>query len=119
MNNLLLFYLTNNDRYFVFEKFIHELQQVKRIDNILLLIVNSSKDSTRYEKYLSKTSVQHVCTSVESPKENYLPKVAYAIEFAKTNDFKYIMKCDNDIIIPTYTFDYLMNNSKTKSKKIK
>jgi hypothetical protein len=110
MDKLLIFYLTNNDRYFVFEKFIHELQQVKRIDDILLLIVNSSKDSTRYEEYLSKTSIHYMCRTIDCPKENYLPKVAYAIEFAKQNGFKYMMKCDNDIIIPTYTFDYFTEN---------
>lgn len=110
MDNLLLFYLTNNDRFFVFEKFIQELQQIQKLKNVFLLIINSNDDSSNYNNYLSKTSINYKCVSVNCPKSDYLPKVRYAIEYSKINNYKYIMKCDNDIIIPKYTFDYLLDN---------
>jgi hypothetical protein len=109
-NDILIFYLTNNDRYFVFERFINELKMIKKINNIYLLIVNSTSDSIKYDKFISNTPIKYECITVESTKCNYLPKVATAIQYAKSNNFKYIMKCDNDIIIPTYTFDYIMDN---------
>ena len=110
MTNLLLFYLTNNDRYFVFDKFILNLQKVQKLSSVLLLIVNTNPDSSKYEEVLSKTNINYKCVHVDCPKWDYLPKVRYAINFAKANQIKYIMKCDNDIIIPVYTFDYMLNN---------
>ena len=106
MNKLLLFYLTNNDRFFVFEKFINELKQCKYKEYIHLLIVSSDSN---FDYYQSLTDRYHNIKYVHipCPNNNYLPKVQHAISYAKQNDYKYIMKCDNDIIIPTYTFNYL------------
>jgi hypothetical protein len=67
-------------------------------------------DSSEYEKLLSSTFIEYNCVTVHCPKENYLPKVRYTIEYAKNNNFKYIMKCDNDVIIPTYTLNYMLDN---------
>ena len=52
MTKLLLFYLTNNDRFFVFEKFMNELQKCQYKDNIDLLIVSSESNFDQYQQYL-------------------------------------------------------------------
>jgi hypothetical protein len=107
MTKLLLFYLTNNDRFFVFEKFMNELQKCQYKDNIDLLIVSSESNFDQYQQYLQHKYNNVSYAYIPCPKSDYLPKVRYAIEYAKKNHYKYIMKCDNDIIIPVYTFNYL------------
>jgi hypothetical protein len=108
----LIFYLTACDRYFIFDKFIDEINKcsVDTIDKLHLLIVNSSPDMTYYESKLTKQKIQYTCVHVPCPQNNYLPKVKYAINFGLTNNFKYTFKCDNDFIITHYTMDYIIQN---------
>lgn len=108
-NKLLIFYLTSNDRYFIFDKFIAELQKIKNIGSIKLLLVNSSPDLSFYSDKLSQSGIEYDLAYVECPQSDYLPKVRYAIEYAKNNSYRYIMKFDNDVIVPTYTLDYILS----------
>jgi len=112
MEKTLVFFLTANDRYFIFDKFIDELNNCtsETRDNLFLLIVNSSNNMTYYNDKLIKYGFNFKCAHVACPQSNYLPKVDYAIHYAKVNGFKYIFKCDNDVIIPAYTLDYIMSN---------
>lgn len=112
MEKTLFFYLTANDRYFIFDKFIDEINKCsfKILENIHILIVNSSNDMTYYNNKLSAQSIDFTCVHVPCPQSNYLPKVNYAINYALNNNYKYIFKCDNDVILPAYTLEYIINN---------
>jgi hypothetical protein len=107
---LLIFYLTSNDRYFIFKKFVDEIYKSEYRDNIFLLLVNSNADFNFYNEYLSGKNISYGKASVSCPSSNYLPKVKFAIDFAIKNNYKYIMKCDNDVIIPSYTINYIIEN---------
>jgi hypothetical protein len=109
MDKLLIFYLTSNDRYFVFDKVKDEIEKCDKIENIKLLVVNSNHDSSYYRENLTNSKIDFDCAYVDCPQSNYLPKVRYAIEYAKTNGYKYILKLDNDVIIPTYTINYILS----------
>lgn len=108
--NLLIFYLSANDRHFVFTKFIDELLTSEYRDRIKLLIVNSTADSDFYDSYLKKTDISYHFAHVPCPQDNYLPKVRFAIDYAKVNGYNYILKYDNDIIMPIYTLNFILNN---------
>lgn len=108
-NKLLIFYLTNNDRYFIFDKFVNEIQKIKNRENIKLLVVNSSPDLLFYSDKLLQSGIEYDLAFVECPQSNYLPKVRYAIEYAKKGNYEYIMKFDNDVIVPAYTIDYIVS----------
>jgi hypothetical protein len=110
MDKLLIFYLTSNDRYFVFDKIKKEIEKCGQVKNIKLLVVNSNDDSSYYREALLDSPIDFECAYVDCPQSNYLPKVRYAIEYAKNNAYKYILKLDNDVLIPTYTMDYIIAN---------
>jgi hypothetical protein len=110
MNKVLLFYLTANDRYFYFDEFIKELIKCENINNIELLIINSFNDMTYYKNILKNYTLNYNFAYVPCPKHNYLPKIKYAIEYAKNNNINYIFKCDNDMIITYYTIDFILSN---------
>ena len=111
MNNLLIFYLTSNDRPFVFDKFVTHLNKSKHKNNFKLLIVNSSSDHDFYQNCLSNASINYEIVTVNCPQSNYLPKVRFAIQYAKNNNYKFILKYDSDVLIPTYTFDYMLEKT--------
>ena len=110
MEKLLIFYLTNNDRYFIFDKFVEELNKMNNKNNIRLLIVNSNNDFNYYINVMNNYDIDYDIQYVYCPQNDYLPKVRSAIEYSKNNNFKYIMKYDNDILTPSYTFDYIYEN---------
>jgi hypothetical protein len=113
---LLIFYLTSNDRHFVFRRFIDEIYNSEYRDNIFLLTVNSSNDFNFYNEYLSGKNISYDNACVKCPQSNYLPKVNFAIDYAKKNNYKYILKCDNDMIIPSYTINYIIENLQELNK---
>jgi hypothetical protein len=110
MENLLIFYLTSNDRPFVFEKFVGELMKSKYLTNLKLLVVNSSNDFEYYRKTLEGTNINYELSTIPCPQSNYLPKVRFAISYAIQNNFKYILKYDSDVLIPTYTLNFMLEN---------
>jgi hypothetical protein len=110
MNELLIFYLTNNDRYFVFDKFKNEFNKSKYKNKIKFLIINSNKDSSYYENNLKDTDINYEIVHVDCPQSNYLPKVKFAIEYAKLNNYKYILKYDSDVLMPEYTLNFIYEN---------
>ena len=93
MSKLLLFYLTNNDRFFVFEKFMKELLKCRYKDVIDLLIVSSESNLDMYQDYTHDIYNNATCVHVPCPKSDYLPKVRYAIEYAKV-----LVKVDGNIV---------------------
>lgn len=118
-DKILVFYLTASNRYFIFDKFIDEINKcsTSTVSKLHMLIVNSSSDMTYYNNKLSSYNIDFSCAHVPCPQNNYLPKVRYAISYALTNNYKYIFKCDNDFIIPAYTFDYIIDNIQLLDKE--
>jgi hypothetical protein len=114
---ILVLYITNNDRFFVFEKFVDEMKIISCKDKYHMLIVNTNPNDT-YTKRLSAAGISSTFATVPCDKSNYLPKIRYGIEYAKREGFKYILKCDNDIIIPAYTLEYMYANRALVDKEL-
>lgn len=108
-DKILILYITNNDRLFVFEKFLFELKSSSCKDKYHVLIVNTSPQDN-YTSLLNEARVSSTFACVPCDKSNYLPKIRYGIEYALRGGFKYVLKCDNDIIIPAYTLDCMYSN---------
>jgi len=105
--SVLILYITNNDRFFVFDRFLDELKSAS--GQYHLLIVNTSPENM-YADHMRGSGVPYTFACVPCPRVDYLPKIRYGIDFAKQYGFKYVMKCDNDIIIPAYTLTYMYAN---------
>lgn len=110
VKELLIFYLSSNDRYFVFHRLIDEILKSRSKQKIKLLIVNSSDDFDYYKECLLDKDISYEFSNVPCPQSDYIPKVKFAINYAKENNFNYIMKIDNDVLIPSYTFDFIVDN---------
>jgi hypothetical protein len=91
MKDILIFFLTANDRHFYFDKFLKEINNCKNSDRLHLLILNSSNDMTYYNAALAYSSITFECVYVPCPKWDYLPKVRYSIDYATKHNFKYIL----------------------------
>ena len=89
-DKILVLYITNNDRFFVFEKFLDEMKASSQRDKFHILIVNTDPIDN-YSTLLSSAGVSSTFVSVPCPKNDYLPKIRYGIDFAKRGGFKYIM----------------------------
>jgi len=109
---LLILYITNNDRGFVFNRFIDEVNNAACKGNIHLLIVNSTNDDV-YSSRMNGLGIPFTVACVTCHRSDYLPKIRYGIQFAKQYGFTYMMKCDNDIIIPSYTLEFMYAKRKT------
>jgi hypothetical protein len=116
-DKILVLYITNNDRHFVFEKFLFELKSAVWKDKYHILIVNTSPVDT-YTSLLNAAGVSSTFACVPCDKTNYLPKIRYGIQYALTQGFSYVLKCDNDIIIPAYTLDYMYLNRSLVDKEL-
>jgi hypothetical protein len=110
MNELLIFFLTANDRHFIFDKFKDELNKLKYKNKIKLLIVNSHNDDSFYHNSLKNSDINYDVAYIPCPQWTYIPKVQYAIQYAKNNNFKYILKYDNDVLMPSYTLNFIIEN---------
>jgi hypothetical protein len=106
---LLIFYLTDSRRHYTFEHFVNMINKSQRKDQWKLLILTHSNDEFFYADKLSETSIEFDSYNVDSH-DNYLKKVFTATDYAKNNNFKYMMKCDNDIFIKHQTLDYMVDN---------
>jgi hypothetical protein len=116
-DKILVLYITNNDRFFVFEKFLDEIKASAFKEKFHILIVNTDPID-KYSGLLSGAGVSSTFVSVPCPKNDYLPKIRYGIDFARKGGFKHIMKCDNDIIIPAYTLEYMYSNRHLVDKEL-
>ncbi len=109
--SLLIFYLTDNRREFTFKHYIDLLNESIYKDKWKIIILTSSNNASFYKNILDVTNINHSEYVFCSPMpHNYLEKVNFAINYAKENDFPYMMKCDNDIFIRGRTLDYMIDN---------
>jgi hypothetical protein len=75
-----------------------------------LLILTHTHDNNFYINEINKHSnIQYDVFNVIS-NDNYLRKVKYAGNYAESNNYPYVMKCDNDIFIKAETLDYMIDN---------
>jgi len=106
---LLIFYLTDNRRHYTFPHFIKMMNESKKKDDWKLLILTHTHDEKFYIEQLKKYHINYDVTNVQ-PDNNYLRKVNYAVSYAETNKFPYVMKCDNDIFLKAQTLDFMIDN---------
>ena len=107
---LLIFYLTDDKRHFTFPHFIEMLNKSCKKDLWKLLILTHTNDNSFYINEINKHSNIQYDTFNVLPDENYLRKVKYAGNYAESNNYPYVMKCDNDIFIKAETLDYMIDN---------
>ena len=106
-----IFFLTGADRFEVFPTVIEQLSQVKNIEGIELLLLTNIGDSIeKYKDILTKTQLSHTIESFPMD-DNYMRKIHFALDYAKKNNVPFLMKHDNDIICPTYLYDFLFENA--------
>jgi hypothetical protein len=75
-----------------------------------LLIITHKNDNNFYIKNLKKYDIDYDISNVKNDDNNYLRKVHFAVNYAKHNNFPYVMKCDNDLFIKAQTLDYMIDN---------
>lgn len=108
---LLIFYLTDDRRHFTFPHFIKMLDKSKSKGLWKLIILTHSNDLDFYRNEVNNCDgINFDAVNVHYDDVNYLRKVNYAINYAETNNFPYVMKCDNDIFINAETLDYMIDN---------
>jgi hypothetical protein len=106
---LLIFYLTDKGRHHTFPEFVNMLNKSNKKDSWKLLVLTHTDDGSFYQENLGNTNIQFAICKV-NPEKNYLHKVFGATRYAEENNFKYMMKCDNDIFIKPQTLDYMIDN---------
>jgi len=106
---LLIFYLTDNNRHYTFPHFIKMMNESQKKDDYKLLILTHTHDENFYIEQLKNYDINYDVTNVQSD-NNYLKKVNYAVNYAETNNFPYVMKCDNDIFLKAQTLDFMIDN---------
>ena len=106
---LLIFYLSDNGRHFSFSHFVKLLEESSIKDEWKLIILTHDDDINFYKNILKSSKINHD-EFLFSNDNNYLNKVNFAINHAKDNECKYMMKCDNDIFMRGRTLDYMINN---------
>jgi len=116
-DKLMILYMTNNDRLFVFDRFVDELSKTACKAGVHLLIVNTTQDDS-YSSRMIGLGIPFTVACVPCPRSDYLPKIRYGIQFAKQHGFSYMMKCDNDVIIPAYTLEFMYANRATLNKEL-
>lgn len=106
-----IFFLTSEQRFEVFPVIIEQLSQIKNISDVQLLVLTNTNDSIdKYKDILVKTHISYDIESIPLD-DNYMRKVKFALDFAKRKNIPYLMKHDNDIICPTYLYDFLIENT--------
>jgi hypothetical protein len=106
-----IFFLTGAHRFEVFPIVIEQLSKIEQRKNIHLLILSNDDDPTeKYSDILSKTELSYSIQCFPS-EDNYMRKVKFALDFSTTENIPYLMKHDNDIICPTYLYDFLFENT--------
>jgi len=106
---LLLFYLTDPGRHFTFEPYVKLLQESSSKDQWKLIILTHDESVDFYRNILDDTNINH-SEFVFHPHNNYMTKVNFAIQYAKQNNFPYMLKCDNDLFFRGRTLDYMIDN---------
>jgi hypothetical protein len=106
---LSIHYLTDQRRHFTFPNFIRLLNESKRKEEWVLLVLTNDNDENFYLDELKKVNMNSYVMKVPQF-NNYLLKVNGALHFATQHNIPYMMKCDNDIFLKPQTLDYMFDN---------
>ena len=107
--SLLIGYLVDSNRTYMFEKICNFFNNIKNKDKITLPILATSDCEQFYNKNKNKLVINNfVC--VVNRSNNYILKIKFLINYAKKNGYKYCMKLDNDLLLPSFVFDRLFEN---------
>lgn len=100
--SILIGILNDGRRYNHFKYFTKYLEQSKYKDKFKIIIL-----SNVYNKSFLQTSlnIDFIQTGSE-----YMDKIRAFIDYSKVNNYNYCIKVDNDIILPTYVFDFIYEN---------
>lgn len=109
MAKLCIMYLSDAHRLFGFPFFVQNLSKCKYLDNIELLILSHSDETSFYQDHLSKTTINYKIAIVPH-ENNYMRKIAVTLEYMSQHNIPYIMKHDNDIHMSPYVYDYMFEN---------
>ena len=107
--DLLVFYLTDNQRHYTFPHFAKMINDSSKKSKWKLLILTHTNDDSFYINELNNYHINYDIVNV-NPNNNYLPKVNYAACYAEQHNIPYVMKCDNDIFIKAQTLDFMIDN---------
>ena len=107
---LTLMYLTDDGRHFNFETFVKMLSNMKNKKQVILLVLTHCNDLEFYNNILKTYNIQQFLIQHFDPYDNYMNKVRFTIQFSEQNNIKYICKYDNDIILTSALFDYMVDN---------
>lgn len=107
--SLLIAYLTNHIRHYTFQPFINILNKSNKKNQWKLLILTDSNDNDFYAKQLENFNINYEIYNFDSY-NNYINKMKFTSQHASLYNYKYIMKCDNDIFIKGDTLDYILDN---------
>jgi hypothetical protein len=75
----------------------------------LLLVLTHSNDQPFYQNVLNDSGIQSTIVNV-SEDNNYMTKCHTAVSISETINTPYMMKCDNDVLLPAQTLDYMIEN---------
>lgn len=107
---LLIAYLTDHYRHYTFEHFINLLNKSENKNIWKMLILTHSNDNEFYVEQLKKFNINYEIFNFGSDSNNYMNKMKFASDYANINNYKYIMKYDNDILMKSETLDYIIDN---------
>lgn len=112
--SICIVYLGSDRRHKYFEYFAKTLSNMKNKNNIVLLVLTNSFDCEFYDTILKKNNLNNNLNNfiiqVIEGERNYMDKIQYSISFAEKHSIPYIMKHDNDIIMSSYLYDYMIDN---------
>ena len=110
MTKLLIAYLASYERRYTFETFISLLSKSKYISEINIFILCHCDGISFYKSAIPSGLNTIYFHQVESGASNYIEKLKFAVDYAKTESIPYIMKCDDDVFISSETFDFIFEN---------
>jgi hypothetical protein len=99
---ILIGMLNDGRRYNHYKYFTKYLEQSKYKDNFQIIILSNIYNS---EFIKPRLNIEFIQTGSE-----YMDKIHAFIKYAKEHNYKYCFKVDNDVLLPTYVFDYIYEN---------
>lgn len=100
---ILIGMLNDGRRYNHYKYFTKYLEQSKYKDNFHIIILSHIYNCEFIKPTLE--NIEYIHSGCQ-----YMDKINEFIKYAKTNNYKYCFKVDNDIILPPYIFDFIYEN---------
>jgi hypothetical protein len=116
MNRILIGYLNDGRRFKHLDYMCKYLSQSNSAKYYTILLLSSSDEiNIKCKTILEKYRLDYVIAPAQL---HYMPKIGEFVKYALNNEYKYCFKMDNDIILPSFIFDYIMNELPSLSEEI-